>query len=102
MATSSELEEAVVVAYGTQKKESVVAAISTMDATGLLQTPASNIGIALAGRLPGLTVLQRSGVPGGELMEFYIRGRSTINGQQPLILRSEERRVGKASVSTWR
>src|SRR3546814_24269 len=86
MATSSELEEAVVVAYGTQKKESVVAAISTMDATGLLQTPASNIGIALAGRLPGLTVLQRSGVPGGEMMEFYIRGRSTINGQQPLIL----------------
>src|SRR3546814_7573586 len=57
-----------------------------MDATGLLQTPASNIGTALAGRLPGLTVLQRSGVPGGEMMEFYIRGRSTINGQQPLIL----------------
>src|SRR5690606_5030116 len=82
----TELEEAVVVGYGTQKKESVVAAIATMDATGLKQTPASNIGIALAGRLPGLTVLQRSGVPGGELMEFYIRGRSTVNGQEPLIL----------------
>ncbi|WP_207910193.1 SusC/RagA family TonB-linked outer membrane protein [Anseongella ginsenosidimutans] len=86
IAEATELEEAVVVAYGTQKKESVVAAIATMDATGLRQTPASNIGIALAGRLPGLTVLQRSGVPGGEMMEFYIRGRSTINGQQPLIL----------------
>src|SRR3546814_18076797 len=68
----------VVVAYGTQKKESVVAAISTMDATGLLQTPASNIGIALAGRLPGLTVLQRSGVPGGEMMAFYIRDRKSV------------------------
>ncbi len=83
---TTELEEMVVVGYGQQKKESVVAAISQINATGLKQTPASNLGVALAGRLPGLTVLQRSGVPGGEQMEFYIRGRSTINGQQPLIL----------------
>ncbi len=80
------LEETVVVAYGQQKKESVVAALTTMSSEGLVQTPASNLGIALAGRLPGLTVLQRSGVPGGENMEFYIRGRSTVNGQQPLCL----------------
>jgi TonB-linked SusC/RagA family outer membrane protein len=86
IADSKELSDVVVVGYGQQKKVSVVAAISTIKATGLLQTPASNIGIALAGRLPGLSVLQRSGVPGGEQMEFYIRGRSTINGQQPLIL----------------
>ncbi|RYY56599.1 MAG: SusC/RagA family TonB-linked outer membrane protein, partial [Chitinophagaceae bacterium] len=83
---SGELSDVVVVGYGRQKKVSVVAAISTMKAEGLRQTPAANIGIALAGRLPGLSVLQRSGVPGGEQMEFYIRGRSTINGQQPLIL----------------
>ncbi|PZR28362.1 MAG: TonB-dependent receptor [Citrobacter freundii] len=84
--SSGELLDVVVVGYGRQKKVSVVAAISTMKAEGLRQTPAANIGIALAGRLPGLSVLQRSGVPGGEQMEFYIRGRSTINGQQPLIL----------------
>ena len=83
---TTELDEMVVVGYGQQKKESVVAALSTIKATGLKQTPASNIGIALAGRLPGLTVLQRSGVPGGEAMEFYIRGRSTVNGQAPLTL----------------
>ncbi len=83
---AGELSDVVVVGYGRQKKVSVVAAISTMKAEGLRQTPAANIGIALAGRLPGLSVLQRSGVPGGEQMEFYIRGRSTINGQQPLIL----------------
>lgn len=82
----TELEEMVVVGYGQQKKESVVAALSTISAVGLRQTPASNLGIALAGRLPGLTVLQRSGVPGGEAMDFYIRGRSTVNGQQPLTL----------------
>ncbi|MBX2920639.1 MAG: TonB-dependent receptor [Chitinophagaceae bacterium] len=85
-AKSKELSDVVVVGYGKQKKVSVVAAISTMNATGLRQTPASNIGIALAGRLPGLSVLQRSGVPGGEQLDFYIRGRSTLNGQQPLIL----------------
>ena len=61
---ASQLEETVVIAYGQQRKESVVAAISSIPATGLKQTPASNLGIALAGRLPGLTVLQRSGVPG--------------------------------------
>lgn len=84
--SSDLLDEVVFVAYGQQKKESVVAAISTIDATGLRQTPASNIGVALAGRLPGLTVLQRSGVPGGESMEFHIRGMSTVNGQSPLTL----------------
>ncbi len=82
----TELEEMVVVGYGQQKKESVVAALSTISAVGLRQTPASNLGIALAGRLPGLTVLQRSGVPGGEAMDFFIRGRSTVNGQEPLTL----------------
>ncbi len=84
--SSDVLDEVVFVAYGQQKKESVVAALSAINATGLRQTPTSNIGIALAGRLPGLTVLQRSGVPGGESMNFYIRGMSTINGQSPLTL----------------
>ena len=84
--TVTQLNDVVVVGYGQQKKESVVAALSTISATGLKQTPASNLGVALAGRLPGLTVLQRSGVPGGENLDFYIRGRSTINGQQPLTI----------------
>jgi len=82
----TELDELVVVGYGTQKKESVVASISSIKATGLKQTPASNIGIALAGRLPGLTVLQRSGTPGAEQLDFYIRGRSTTNEQKPLLM----------------
>ena len=78
--TITQLNDVVIVGYGQQKKESVVAALSTISAT------ASNLGVALAGRLPGLTVLQRSGVPGGENLDFYIRGRSTINGQQPLTI----------------
>lgn len=85
-ARSKDLSDVVVVGYGQQKKVSVVAAISSMKATGLVQTPASNIGIALAGRLPGLTVLQRSGIPGSETIDFYIRGRSTTNEQRPLLM----------------
>ncbi len=84
--TSKEFADVVVVGYGQQKRVSVVAAISTMKPDGLLQTPASNIGIALAGRLPGLTVLQRSGIPGAETIDFYIRGRSTTNQQNPLLM----------------
>ncbi len=83
---SKELTDVVVVGYGQQKKVSVVASISTMQATALLQTPASNIGVSLAGRLPGLTVLQRSGIPGSESIDFYIRGRSTTNEQKPLLM----------------
>jgi sigma-B regulation protein RsbU (phosphoserine phosphatase) len=95
---ASQLEETVVIAYGQQRKESVVAAISSIPATGLKQTPASNLGIALAGRLPGLTVLQRSGVPGGEQMNFYIRGMSTVNGQNPLTLVDGVKRIAQGNL----
>ncbi|MCH5718973.1 carboxypeptidase-like regulatory domain-containing protein [Niabella hibiscisoli] len=83
--TSEDLSDIVVVGYGQQRKASVVAAISSINATALKQTPAANLGIALAGRLPGLSVLQLR-CSRGEQMEFYIRGRSTVNGQQPLVL----------------
>jgi TonB-linked SusC/RagA family outer membrane protein len=80
------IDEVVVVGYGTQKKESVVAALSTVSSEALLKMPASNLGMALAGRLPGLTVIQSSGVPGGETMAYFIRGRGTLNGTAPLTL----------------
>jgi TonB-linked SusC/RagA family outer membrane protein len=80
------LEDVVVVGYGTQKRESVVAAISSISAEGLKRTPAANLGIALAGRLPGLTVVQQNGIPGAEGMVFYIRGMSTMNSAAPLAL----------------
>jgi TonB-linked SusC/RagA family outer membrane protein len=81
-----QIGEVVVVGYGTQKRESVIAAISSISAVALKQTPAANLGVALAGRMPGLTVMQRSSTPGDETMEFYIRGRGTLNGSTPLVL----------------
>lgn len=57
------LEEVVVVGYGSQKKESVVGAISTLDVTKLT-VPGSSISNALAGQLSGIVAMSRSGEPG--------------------------------------
>lgn len=80
------LEEVVVVGYGTQKKVSVTAAISTIDTKELKQSPSANLSAALAGRLPGLTALQSSGQPGADAVNLYLRGVGTLNDASPLIL----------------
>ncbi len=72
------LDEIVVVGYGSQKKETVVGAISTMKATEVVQTPATNLTNALNGRLPGLVAMQRQGQPGNDQSEIYIRGKATF------------------------
>ena len=83
----TQLEEVVVVGYGQQKKASVVGAIATVSVKELKQSPVSNVSNALAGRLPGLITVQRSGEPGADQATLYIRGISTFgSGQDPLIL----------------
>lgn len=79
--------EVVIVGYGQQKKESVTAAISTVEADELVQSPAANISNALAGRLSGLTSIQASGKPGEDAADLYVRGVGTYTGTQtPLIM----------------
>ncbi len=80
------LEEVVAVGYGVQKKESVTAAISTVSTKDLKRSSAPNLSVALAGQLPGLTVMQSSGQPGNDVVNFYLRGVSTLNNSSPLIL----------------
>jgi TonB-linked SusC/RagA family outer membrane protein len=83
---TTELDEVTVVAFGTQKKESVVASITTVN-PGELKIPASNLTTALAGRMAGLISYQRSGEPGLDNAEFFIRGVTTFGYKQdPLIL----------------
>ncbi|MDR2384658.1 MAG: TonB-dependent receptor [Tannerella sp.] len=82
----TDLEEVVVVAYGTQKKVSVTGAISTVHTKELRQSSAANLSNSLAGRLPGLTALQTSGQPGNDAVNLYLRGIGTINNASPLIL----------------
>jgi TonB-dependent SusC/RagA subfamily outer membrane receptor len=80
------LDEVVVVAFGTQRKKEVVGAITTIS-PGELRVPSSNLSTALAGRLAGVVAYQRSGEPGADDADFFIRGVTTFGYKQnPLIL----------------
>jgi len=83
---STSLEEVVVVGYGTQKRESVVGSIATVDATNL-KVPSAQLSTGLAGQLSGVVAVQRSGQPGQSSADFYIRGVSSFQGTvTPLVL----------------
>jgi len=84
---SEQLEEIVVVGYGSQKKESVVGAISQVSSKELLKSPVGNISQAITGKIPGVITSQSSGAPGADDAQVFIRGRATFAGDgQPLIL----------------
>jgi len=80
------MEEVVVVGFGTQKKESVVGAITAVKAKEL-QAPVRSLSNSIGGRVAGILAVQRSGEPGKDDAQFWIRGISTFTGDQnPLIL----------------
>lgn len=82
----SELEDITVVAFAKQKKESVIGAITTIKPADL-KIPSSNFTNSFAGRIPGMVSYQRSGEPGANTSEFYIRGITTFGYKKdPLIL----------------
>jgi TonB-linked SusC/RagA family outer membrane protein len=83
---TQELEEFTVVAFGTQKKESVVGAISTVKVDEL-KVPTRSMSNTLGGRVAGIISVQRSGEPGNDDAQFWIRGISTFGaGSSPLVL----------------
>jgi TonB-linked SusC/RagA family outer membrane protein len=83
---TAELGEVTVVAFGTQKKESVVSSITTINPKDL-RVPSSNLTTALAGRLSGIIAYQRSGEPGQDNADFFIRGVTSFGyTASPLIL----------------
>lgn len=80
------LEDVVVVGYGTQKKESVVGAISQVGSEALANAGTANVTNALAGKLSGVLTFQTSGTPGSSDAEIFIRGVSSWNGSGPLVM----------------
>ncbi|MDR1335881.1 MAG: TonB-dependent receptor [Tannerella sp.] len=85
----SELDEVMVIGYGAQKKVSVTASLSSIKSEDLLRTPVSNVSSALAGRATGLFAVQRSGEPGKDNSDIYIRGVATFAGDdasRPLVI----------------
>ncbi|MDP4184624.1 MAG: TonB-dependent receptor [Bacteroidota bacterium] len=81
------LNEVVAVGYGSQKKVSVIGAVSTVDPRKLISSNA-NLSSSLAGQLAGILAVQRSGEPGYDQSDFWIRGVSTFNAssQNALVL----------------
>ena len=80
------LEEVVVVGYGTQKKATVTGAVVAVQGEKILRSPNVEISNSLAGRLPGLVVIQSSGEPGNDGARISIRGTNTLGNSSPLVV----------------
>lgn len=84
--SSNSLAEVQVVAFQTQKKNSVIGSINTVNPTELKIAP-TNLTNALAGKIAGIISYQRSGEPGKDNAEFFIRGVTSFGyANSPLIL----------------
>lgn len=81
------LDELVVVGYGQQRRIATVGAQSSIKAEGI-KMPAANLSSSISGRLSGVVAVQRSGEPGHDDSDIWIRGISTLSGglSKPLIL----------------
>jgi TonB-linked SusC/RagA family outer membrane protein len=83
----TQLEEVIVVGYGQQKKASVVGAIAQTTGEVLQRAAGINdIGAAITGNLPGVVTTASSGMPGEEEPKISIRGASSWNNSEPLVL----------------
>ncbi|SDK84590.1 TonB-linked outer membrane protein, SusC/RagA family [Catalinimonas alkaloidigena] len=80
------LSEVVVVGYGTQKKETVTGSVVTVKGKDLVKSPAVNLSNSLAGRMPGVVAVNRSGEPGYDGSGIRIRGSNTLGNNDALIV----------------
>lgn len=81
----SSLDEVVVVGRGSQRKVSVVGAITSVD-PAQLQVPATSVSNMLQGRVPGIIGVTRSGEPGNDFSEFWVRGISTFGASASALI----------------
>jgi TonB-linked SusC/RagA family outer membrane protein len=78
------IDEVVVVGYGTQKKVTVTGSIAQVSGAELKQNPSTNLSNALVGRMPGVVANNRSGEPGNDYSEIFIRGKGSLGNNNPL------------------
>jgi len=80
------LNEVVVVGYGSQKKANLSGSVATVSADKLKARPITNLSAALEGLAPGVRITQNSGNPGSESVSIQMRGITSTNGSSPLVL----------------
>lgn len=84
--TSTQLEDVVVVGFGTSKKANLTGSVSSVKGDDLAKRQVGQSSMALQGLVPGLTVRQTSGQPGVDGGAMRIRGVGTLNNSDPLVL----------------
>lgn len=85
-AETKQLEEVVVVGYGTAKKVTATGSVVSAKGEEIKQSPATNVSNNLVGRLPGLVAVTRSGEPGYDGSTLRIRGSNTLGDNSPLVV----------------
>lgn len=80
------LDEVVVLGYTTRKKGDVTGSVSTVKSEVIAQAATQDLEKSLAGKVSGLIVSDRGGLPGESNTSILIRGRSTLGNNSPLIL----------------
>ncbi len=83
---SQQLEDVVVVGYGTQKKETLTGALSQISSKQIESKPTASISNSLGGITPGIVSRQSSDEPGKDNATVFIRGMATLQGTEPLIM----------------
>lgn len=84
--SNQDLNQVVVVGYGTQKKATVTGAVASIQGADLVKSPEPNLSNSFAGRIPGVIALNTSGEPGYDGATILIRGQATFNNNNPLIV----------------
>ncbi len=80
------LSEVIVVGYGVQKKETITGSVTSVKGSELVKSPAVNLSNSLAGRMPGVVAVNRSGEPGYDGSSIRIRGSNTLGNNDALIV----------------
>ena len=97
---AQQLDEVVVTAFGTgQKKETITGSIQSVRPSDLL-VPSANLSSSFAGRLSGVIAYQRSGEPGQNSADFFIRGVATMNGATSPLIILDGVKVSKADLNS--
>jgi len=98
-AVAGNLNEIVVVGYGTQKKATVTGSVVAVKGSEIVKSPSINVANSLAGRLPGVIINNRSGEPGRDNPSISIRGRSTTGNSSALVIIDGVERSGLGQIN---
>ena len=83
---TADLDEFVVIGYGTQKKATLTGSVTSVESEQVISNPSVNLTNSLSGLLPGLVALNRSGEPGADNSSILIRGSNTTGDNSPFVV----------------